>query len=66
MQGAINSTIFVDTVAVFGAGVIETSRELSQRDFIRRVAINLIGARQYEYGLGAVLAGGFQEIERTY
>ena len=60
MQRAINPAIFVNTLAVFGERIIEASGKLAKRDFVRRVAINFIGAHKYKYRFRTMLARGFR------
>ena len=63
MKRPVDAAIFVDAFVVLGAGVLPAGLQLFQGNFIGGIAINFVGADEDEDGLGAVQAGGFEEID---
>ena len=54
--------MFVDAVEVFGPGVFPASFQLFQRQFVRGIAINLIGAKKNKYGIRTMKPRSFEQI----
>ena len=65
MQRAVNAAIFVDAFVILRARIIVARGKLFHRNFVGRVAIDLVGAHENEHGFRGMLAGGFQEIDRA-
>src|SRR5882757_667791 len=62
MESAIQAAMFVDTVEVFWPGVFPASFQLFQGQFVRGIAINLIGAEENKYGIRTMKSRGFEQI----
>ncbi len=63
VKRAVNAAIFGDAVKILGASVFPTRGKFDERNFVGSVAINFVGAKEKENGFGAMLAGGFEEID---
>src|SRR5258708_2306344 len=62
MQCLVDAARFTDTGEVFRPGVVVSRLQLLQRNFVWRIAVNLIGAHHYENRIAAMLPGSFQQI----
>jgi hypothetical protein len=55
-----------DALGVLRVGVVPAGFQLDQRDLVGGVTIDFVGGQVYERDVGAVLPGGFQQVEGAY
>jgi len=63
MKGAVNTAVLTDALVVLGSGVVPAHFELLEREFVRSIAVNLVGTEENEDRIRTMETGGFEEIE---
>src|SRR6185369_16099701 len=65
MQRTIDPALFTNAVKIPWLGVVVTSLKFNQRQFVRRVPVNLVRTHVYEDGLGTALASSLKQIDSS-
>src|SRR5437899_7992869 len=62
VQTLVDAAVLADTLVVFSLGIVVTSLQLHQWQFVRSVAINLVGAHKDKDRVRAVLPRSLQQV----
>src|SRR5262245_61436933 len=65
MLALIDTKCLRDTVDVFRIRIVPPGRTLDQGDFVRGIAVNLVGAQVHERGFKRVAARSLEKVERA-
>ena len=63
MEGPVDAAGLINTIKVFGAGIVPTRREFGEGNFVGGVSIDFVGAEKDEDGFRGVLARGFEQVD---
>jgi hypothetical protein len=63
MKRPVNTAAFTDAVEVLGARVLPTGFAFVERQFVRSIAVNLVGTEENEGRIWAMETSGFKEMK---
>src|SRR5258706_14922908 len=65
MESLIYAAGLAHAGVIFGSRIVVAGFQLLQRNFVGRVTVDFVGAHENANGVAAMLACGFEEIDRS-
>ncbi len=65
MRRVVDSAILTDTIPVFRIGILPACIEFLQRNFVRRITVDFVGAHMAEDSIARKATRGFEHVHRT-